>query len=77
MTLEYVSTSKAAIEDMANKLAHSEVEEKVTGPNSSQLMTSQVTDDVPVAIGGDITRCIDGKQKVYIFLGGVFHGNFL
>ena len=51
MTLEYVSTSKAAIEDMAAKLAHSESEDKVThselkdkvtGPNSSQLMAPQV-----------------------------------
>ena len=42
MTLEYVSTSKAAIEDMAAKLAHSELEDKVTGPNSSQLMAPQV-----------------------------------
>ena len=46
MTLEYVSTSKAAIEDMANKLAHSEVEEKVTGPNSSQLVHSEVEEKV-------------------------------
>ena len=76
MTLEYISTSKTAIEDMANKLAHSKVEEKVTGPNSSQLMTSQVTDNVPDEIG-DITHCIDGKQRVYIFHGGDFHGNFL
>ena len=51
MTLEYVSTSKAAIEDMAAKLAHSEsedkvtnseLEDKVTGPNSALLMAPQV-----------------------------------
>ena len=60
----------------SSQLAHSEVEEKVTGPNSSQLMISKVTDNVPDEIG-DITRCVDGKQKVYIFHGGVFHGNFL
>ena len=51
MTLEYVSTSKAAIEDMAAKLAHSEskdkvtnseLEDKMTGPNSALLMAPQV-----------------------------------